>query len=334
MRTATRLIYNKVMTELAKLNGVEDVSKKFNVTPTVQQKLEERIQQSSEFLKRINMFVVEEQSGSAVGLGISRPIASRTNTDTTDRQATDPTSMDERFYFCRKTDFDTAIKYKKLDQWAKFKDFYSRFRGVIIKRQALDRIMIGFNGTSIATTTDIVANPKLQDVNKGWLQKMREENASRVMSEGVVAGKITIGAAGDYHNYDALVMDIVSELIDEVHQDNPDLVVMCNRKTVSDKYFPMVNKEQENSEKLSADIIISQKRMGNLPLYSVPFFPEGTILVTTFDNLSIYIQEGARRRHVIDNPKRDQIENYESSNEDYYIEDLGLAAMAENIESL
>jgi hypothetical protein len=36
------------------------------------------------------------------------------------------------------------------------------------------------------------------------------------------------------------------------------------------------------------------------------------------------MQEGAMRRTVIDNPKRDQIENYESSNEDYYIEDLGL----------
>ena len=107
---------------------------------------------------------------------------------------------------------------------------------------------------------------------------------------------------------------------------------MCNRKTVSDKYFPLVNQDQPNTEKLAADIIISQKRMGNLPVYSVPFFPEGTILVTTFDNLSIYMQEGAMRRTVIDNPKRDQIENYESSNEDYYIEDLGLACMAENIE--
>ncbi|MFX2243211.1 phage major capsid protein, P2 family [Acinetobacter baumannii] len=332
MRTETRTKYNKVMVELAKLNGVEKVSQKFNVTPTVQQKLEDKIQESSEFLKKINIFLVTEQSGSAVGLGISRPIASRTNTDATERQATDPSSMDERFYFCRKTDFDTAIKYQKLDQWAKFKDFYARFRGAIVKRQALDRIMIGFNGISIASNTDINANPLLQDVNKGWLQKMREENPSRVMKSGATQNKITIGKTGDYKNLDALVMNIVDEMIDDVHQGNPDLVVMCNRKTVSDKYFPLVNKDQENTEKLAADIIISQKRMGGLATYSVPFFPEGIILVTTFDNLSIYVQEGARRRTVIDNPKRDQIENYESSNEDYYIEDLGLACMAENIE--
>lgn len=334
MQPVTRLKFNAAMTQLAALNEVETVSQKFNVTPSVQQKLKEKIQESSEFLKRINIYLVNDQSAEAIGMGISRPIASRTNTNNSDRQTKDPTALDNRFYFCRKTDFDTSIKYQKMDQWAKFKNFYAMFRGLIIKRQALDRIMIGFNGTSIAADTDIVANPKLQDVNKGWLQKMREENESRVMKSGAVQNKITIGKTGDYKNLDALVMNITDEMIDEVHQENPDLVVMCNRKTVSDKYFPLVNKDQENTEKLAADIIISQKRMGNLPVYSVPFFPEGIILVTTFDNLSIYMQEGAMRRTVIDNPKRDQIENYESSNEDYYIEDLGLACMAENIEIL
>lgn len=204
MRKETRFKFSAAMQQLAKLNGVENVYQKFNVAPTVQQKLEDKIQLSSAFLQKINVFVVDEQSGSAVGLGISRPIASRTNTDTTDRQAKDPTSMDERFYFCRKTDFDTANKYQKLDQWAKFKDFYARFSGQIQKRQGLDRIMIGWNGTSFAATTDIVANPKLQDVNKGWLQKMREENVARVLSSGAAQGKITIGKTGDYKNHDAL----------------------------------------------------------------------------------------------------------------------------------
>ena len=58
--------------------------------------------------------------------------------------------------------------------------------------------MIGFNGVSIAADTDIVANPLLQDVNKGWLQKQREENKSRVLKEGATAGKLTIGKDGDY----------------------------------------------------------------------------------------------------------------------------------------
>ena len=64
----------------------------------------------------------------------------------------------------------------------------------------------------------------------------------------------------------------------------------------------------------------------------MPYFPDNAILITRFDNLSIYFQDGARRRRVVDEPKRDRIENYESSNDAYVIEDLGLAALVENIE--
>ncbi|WP_333669436.1 phage major capsid protein, P2 family [Acinetobacter guillouiae] len=329
----TRKKYNAAMVQLASVNGVETVNTQFNVLPSVQQKLETKIQESSAFLGLINVFLVEQMSGERIGMGISGPIASRTNTDVEDRQTNDPTTLDSRKYLLQETDFNTHIKYSKLDQWAKFQDFYVRFRSVIVQRQALDRIMIGFNGVKIAAKTDIVANPMLQDVNKGWLQKQREENPQRILSSGATVGKITIGKNGDFKNLDALVMNITDEFIAPWHQ-NADLVVICSRKLQSDKYFPLVNKDQENSEKLAADIIISQKRMGNLPVYAVPFFPEDAILVTTFDNLSIYVQESARRRTIIDNAKRKRVENYESSNEDYMIEDLELCAMAEKIEIL
>ena len=56
------------------------------------------------------------------------------------------------------------------------------------------------------------------------------------------------------------------------------------------------------------------------------------ILVTSLKNLSIYYQDGSRRRAVIDNPKRDRIETFESSNDAFVIEDLGKACLIENIE--
>ena len=85
------------MSKLAELNGVETVEKKFTVEPSVQQKLIDHIQASSTFLQRINIHVVPEQSGEAIGLGITRPIASRTNTNVGERQASDPTALDNRF---------------------------------------------------------------------------------------------------------------------------------------------------------------------------------------------------------------------------------------------
>ena len=55
------------------------------------------------------------------------------------------------------------------------------------------------------------------------------------------------------------------------------------------------------------------------------------ILITRLDNLARYYQEGGRRRTIVDNAKRDQIENYESSNDAYVVEDYDCVALIENI---
>jgi hypothetical protein len=57
-------------------------------------------------------------------------------------------------YKCEQTNFDTVLTYAKLDLWAKFQDFQVRIRNAIVKRQALDRIMIGFNGVKRAKTSN------------------------------------------------------------------------------------------------------------------------------------------------------------------------------------
>jgi P2 family phage major capsid protein len=333
MRKETRQAFNAYLEAIAKLNGVPSATQKFSVSPSVQQTLEDRIQESSDFLKLINMVGVSEQTGAKLGLGVGSPIASTTDTATKDRQTSDVTDLDENGYNCTQTNFDTHLTYAKLDAWAKFKDFQTRIRNAIVRRQALDRIAIGFNGRSRAATSDRTANPLLQDVNKGWLQRMRDQAPNRVMDEGATTpGKIKIGAAGDYANLDALVADLLANMIDPWHQDDTALVVLCGRGLLHDKYFPLINKTQAPSEMLAADVIQSQKRIGGLPAAAVPFFPANAVMITSYDNLSIYFQDGARRRTIDDNAKRDRVENYESSNDAYVVEDLGRAAVAENIE--
>nr|VXZ92016.1 phage major capsid protein, P2 family [Klebsiella pneumoniae] len=72
--------------------------------------------------------------------------------------------------------------------------------------------------------------------------------------------------------------------------------------------------------------------MGGLQAVRAPYFPANALLITRPDNLSIYWQEDTRRRSVIDNPKRDRIENFESVNEAYVVEDYRCAALVENIQ--
>ncbi|MFV0662755.1 phage major capsid protein, P2 family [Denitromonas sp.] len=335
MRNDTRLAFNAYLDRLAQLNGVPSAAVKFTVEPSIQQTLETKIQESSGFLSRINVVGVPEQSGDKLGLGVAGPIASTTNTTTTDRTTRDVTDFDQNGYLCTQTNFDTHLTYAKLDMWAKFKDFQARVRDAILRRQALDRIMIGFNGTSRAATSDPVANPLLQDVNIGWLQKYRNHAEARVLAEVVAASgavKVGSGAGADYKTLDALVFDAVGNLVDPWFREDTELVAVMGRELLDDKYFPLLNTTQAPSEQLAADLIISQKRVGGLQAVRAPFVPAGAIMITRLDNLSLYWQEGTRRRTVMDNAKRDRVENYESSNEAYVVEDYGCGCVIENIQ--
>ncbi|PSS47588.1 phage major capsid protein, P2 family [Enterobacter sp. FS01] len=343
MRKETRFKFNKYLSRLAELNGIEvpDLDKKFNVEPSVTQKLFDKIQQSSSFLQLINMVTVGELTEEKVGIDVTGTIASTTDTDGgTERKTADFSKLDAFRYFCKPVNFDYNLKYNKLDLWARFEDFQIRIRNAIIKRQALDYITIGFNGTSRAPTSDRTKNPLLQDVAVGWLQKYRNDAAERVMSHivddngTIISDTIKIGKGGHYANLDALVMDAHESLIEEIHRENPEMVVICGRRILTDKYFPMINKFQANSEQLAAELIVSQKTIGQLQAVRAPFFPANSVFITTLDNISIYLYEDGHRRHIVENPKLDQVENYEQVKVDFVIEDYEAGCLIENIEIL
>ena len=61
---------------------------------------------------------------------------------------------------------------------------------------------------------------------------------------------------------------------------------------------------------------------GGLMTYKISFFPARGILVTSFDNLSHYVQTGSTRTSVENNAKKKRVEDYLSRNDCYYVEDL------------
>lgn len=332
MRNETRDLFNQYLSQVARLNDVPDARTLFTVSPAVEQKLVERMQENSDFMKWINVTYVDEQMGEKLFLGVGDPIASTTETRSEDRTTRDPAEFDANGYYCTQTNFDTHIPYEKLDAWANLPGFQIMLRDAVLKRQTLDRIMIGFNGISRAATSNATTNPLLQDVNNGWLQKYREHAPARVFNEATHAGQIRVGssASADYNNIDALVMDAVGNMIDPWKLNG--LCVIAGNDLLSKRYFDIANSTNAPTEQLALNVLLdAAKRIGGLPAARVPFVPAGTIFITPFDNLSLYIQRGKRRRRITENAARDRVENYESSNEAYVVEDYGRGCLIENI---
>lgn len=334
MRNETRKLFNGFKRRIALLNGIDDSSESFAVNPEVNQTLEKRTQQSSEFLSKINFEFVDAQEGEKVGVGVTGTTAGTTDTTEQEREAVDISDLNKFRYRCEQTNYDTSIRYAKLDAWRHKKNFQTLLRDALIKQKALDRIMIGFNGTHRSSTSNKTTYPLLQDVNKGWLQHYREDAPERVMNEGTVTpGKIIIASnGGDYKNLDALVYDAAEKLINPVYSEDTDLVVICGRGLLHDKYFPIANEADKNTEKVAGQILLAKKSIGELPAYRVPYFPKGSMLITSFSNLAIYIQNETARRQIIDNPKRDRIEDYQSANEAFVVERYDAGCLIENIE--
>ena len=335
MRNETRQLFTQYTDRVAQMSGVENVEKKFNVDPSVSQKLEVKAQESSAFLSAVNVYPVDELQGATVGITSGGMIASRTNTQNGSgavrRQPKDPSGLVDRLYALAKTNFDTMLPYAKLDTWAKFPDFAQRIQGAVLETIALNRIAIGWNGTSVAATTDPDANPLGQDVNKGWIQYLRDHAAANILSSGdKVAGKVTVGPGGDFATLDALAWDARQNLPSWA-RGRTDLVVVTGSQLLHDKYFPLINKDETPTEQIARDLIMSSKRLGNMQASEVPFFPEDALLITPLKNLSIYYQDGKRRRAIIEEPHYDRVADYQSSNEGYVIEDTDLAFFVENI---
>ncbi len=342
MRNETRKLFNAYLAQVAQLNGIDDATVSFAVDPSVGQTMSELIQKSSAFLSKIAFETVVAQEGDKVGVGVTRSIAGRVNTrGGTPRTPTDPTdTSDLGRYRCEQTFYDSAISWERLDAWRHKPEFQTLIRDVIIQRQALDRIMIGFHGTSVAATTNRATNARLQDVNKGWLHKIRTHAPARVLDDGALtsSGKaIYVSETGsdttrDYVNLDALVKDAAT-LLDEWHQDAGDLVVMVGRDLVHDKYMPIINAAANTPTEIQARdaILKSMAQIGGFPAERVPDFPANALLITSYKNLAIYEQEGSRRRYVKDEPELTQIADYESVNEAFVVEDYGKSVLVENV---
>ncbi len=212
MSDITRNKLGCYMAQQASLNNipVSALVSRFTVEPAVQQRFENASKESTEFTKRINVIGVTDQKGEKILLDTTGPIA-RTNSSYDGIKRRNPNNvidMKSRQYQCEQVNYDTFISYPQLDTWAAHSDFQSRISTQIARQVALDRIMIGFNGTSHAYESDFHTNKLLQDVNVGWLEHIRTDASERVMNDVTLTSRNmdnTVAHAGKYANADALV---------------------------------------------------------------------------------------------------------------------------------
>lgn len=317
--------YQTMLLNIAKTYGIQSAEKMYSVQPTHEQELLDKIVESDAFLGQINMIYVDQMKGEKVFGSANVVKGKRTDTDTTDRMPSNIVQLANKAYELFPTEFDFALKYSMIDAWAKFPDFQSRYSEWIRKAVALSRIRTGWYGTEAAATTDSGSRDMGEDTNKGWFQLLRDYNSG---SQYLTDTAIKIGAETDntYPNIDSAVHDLY-QLIAPEHR-TPGMRVYVGNDLVADEKARLYaahggTPTEKEREKIEASITT----FAGLPRDVTPsYFPTRGLLITDPMNLSIYIQSGSVRRQQVDNPKRSQVEDYNSANEGYIVENEEAAA--------
>lgn len=323
MKAETKKLLNSLLfTRVAKQFGLEspqDARHEFNITGPQEEKLLGAVQSKVSFLTKINLLPVTDVIGEKVFAGTQQGITGRMKDGRFRRRIGENGAK----YQLVETDSGIIIPWQKLDMWARYRDRFLTLYSEFVQRQiALDMLTIGWRGTSVASTTDIDGNPLLEDVNKGWMQWMRDNLPENIMEEGDVSGVISIfGDGADFANLDQLAYSMKQGLGD-IHRDRGDLVFLVGSDLVA-KEADIVSKMHglTPTERGATKQHELMGTFGGLPAITPPNFPARGAVITPLDNLSIYTQTGSLRRKIKDDDDLKGLVDSYYRNEGYVVED-------------
>ncbi|MCG9065050.1 phage major capsid protein, P2 family [Laribacter hongkongensis] len=327
MNNNTRTLLSEfTKTFFSSLGGVQNNSGGYyKASPNMKQAMqrERSMMSKSQLFQSAHLQPVFDANGFASGFEVATTLAGTVQTQSGHDRIPNANSFQPMKYVCRPTNFDAAIPYAMLDSWANWCQSQDQFNKLAInaieKRIVLDRIMIGFNGTKWNAESDREINPRLQDVNIGWLQLLRDEAPWQCRTDSV------IGPTGDFKSLDALIRDTINTTVASPFRDEPGLIAIIGADLLPD---PLVNSAECE---LIPDIQVHKRLVGGVKGATAAFFPTDSIFITRISNLSLYTMPDAHRVFAYDNPSRSQFEFFNQFCDGYVIENPTACALIDKI---
>jgi P2 family phage major capsid protein len=311
----------------------------FSVEAPKETKLKKAIMESNDFLKKVNMFDVQQIVGQAVTVGSDMLSTGRDKT----RFAGTTPDIDGYEYKLSVTDTVIYITWARLAEWANSggqKEFEKKLMEYITAQIGNDMLRVAMNGTHAAKVTDLTKYPNGEDINEGWHARIL-----RVAPEQIVGSRLDDGAEiyfdpdgtrdadgnplFDYKTLDAMVSDLINNNINPAFRNAADLVVLVGQDLVAAAQYRLYTEADKPTEHNAAQKL--DKSIAGRPAYVVPYMPGKRLVVTSLKNLSIYTQKGTKRRKTKDNDDLGRVESFLWRFEGYMVEEATkYAAFDEN----
>ncbi|NRD73251.1 phage major capsid protein, P2 family [Shewanella sp. VB17] len=317
--------------DIAKNYQVDDVHHQFSVTEPMELKLRAAMLEAVDFLKLITNLPVDQIQGQVVKVGSTLIATGRKENG----RFTSGQDVDGNTYQLTETDSCAAVTWATLAVWANAgtaKQFMKLMSQNATMRFALDKLRVGFNGTSVAKTTDPEASPLGEDVNKGWHQLVKEQAPEQIITDPIYFNPdADVNALKDneYKTLDAIVTELKNTHIHVTLRSDPRLVVLIGSDLTATAQARMANMADTPTERVAVQKM--DKTIGGLKAYTPPHFPAKRITLCLLNHLHIYTQKGTSHRKSENVEDRKQHEDKYLRWEGYGVEELeGYAAVDED----
>lgn len=305
---------------LAENYGQESANLYFSLTDPQETTLRQALLESVEFLDMLTCADVDQLSGQVVSVGSSALHTGRHETSRFIRRV----GVDGNDYKLVETDSCAALRWDLLSVWANAgkdeNEFFNLVQTFSNQAFALDMLRIGFNGTSVAKTTNPDENPNGEDVNIGWHERMKSYGGGKQ----IITDPVVLDDKGDYRGLDAMASDLINTKIPAQYRNDPRLVVLVGADLVAAEQYRLYQAADRPSEKIAAQMLGST--IAGRPAVIPPFMPGKRMVVTPLKNLHIYTQRNTRQRKAEFVEDRKQYENKYLRNEGYAVEEPELYA--------
>lgn len=309
-----RQFMDQYMAGLAESHEQENVSRYFAISDPKETQLRNALLEQSDFLKLITVADVDQLQGQVIPVGTSGIYTGRSAEGRFRREV----GVDGNEYKLVETDSCAQLKWSVLSVWANAgneNEFFQRVQEFTNQSFALDMLRIGFNGTSVAASTDYKTNPNGEDVNIGWHQIVKNwKDGQQIITDAVTLDETN----GDYKSLDAMVSDLINTKIPAQFRNDPRLVVLVGADLVAAEQFRLYQKADKPTEKIAAQLLSDS--LAGRQAWVPPFMPGKRLAVTTLPNLHIYTQRNTRQRKAEFVEDRKAYENKYLRNEGYAVE--------------
>jgi len=317
--------------DIAKNYQVDDVHHQFSVTAPMEIKLRAAMLEAVDFLKLITTMPVDQIQGQVVKVGSTLIATGRKENG----RFVSGQDVDGNTYQLVETDSCAAVTWATLSVWANAgnaKQFMKLMSQNATLRFALDKLRVGFNGTSVAKTTDPAGNPLGEDVNKGWQQIVKEKAPLQIIIDPIYFnpdGDVNALKDNEYKTLDAIVTELKNTHIHPTLRTDPRLVVCVGSDLTAAAQARAANQADTPSERVAVQKM--DKTIGGLNAYTPPYFPAKRITVCLLPHLHIYTQKGTSHRKSENVEDRKQHEDKYLRWEGYGVEELeGYASVDES----